>query len=51
MQAKAAKRFGTTPSRLNNLLRGNIDKFSLDALVIVIVAAGVHAQLRVRKVA
>ena len=48
---KAAKRFGTTPSRVNNILRGNIDKFSLDALMNMIVAAGLHVQLRVRKFA
>jgi predicted XRE-type DNA-binding protein len=32
-QAKAAKRFGITQPRLNDLLLGKIDKFSLDALL------------------
>jgi predicted XRE-type DNA-binding protein len=50
-QAKAAKRFGITQPRLNDLLRGKIDKFSLDALVNMIAAAGLHVELRVRKVA
>jgi predicted XRE-type DNA-binding protein len=32
-QAEAAKRLGVTQPRLNDLLRGRINKFSLDALV------------------
>lgn len=50
-QAKAAKRFGITQPRLNDLLRGKIDKLSLDAHVNMIAAAGLHVELRVRKVA
>lgn len=50
-QAKAAKLFGITQPRLNDVLRGKIDKFSLDALVNMIAAAGLHVELRVRKVA
>jgi predicted XRE-type DNA-binding protein len=42
-QAKAAKRFGITQSRLNDLLRGKIDKFSLDALLNMSVAPGLRA--------
>jgi len=30
-QAQAAKRFGVTQPRINDVLRGKIDKFSLDA--------------------
>ena len=43
-QAEAARRLGVTQPRLNDLLRGKIDKFSLDALVLL---AG-HAKLSVR---
>jgi predicted XRE-type DNA-binding protein len=32
-QREAAKRLGVTQPRLNDLLRGRIDKFSIDALV------------------
>ena len=32
-QSQAAIRLGVTQPRLNDLLRGRIDKFSLDALV------------------
>ena len=46
-QEKAAKRLGLTRPRLNDLLRGKLDKFSLDALVNVATAAGfkLHIQL------
>lgn len=33
-QAEAAKRLGVTQPRMNDLLRGRIDKFSLDALMV-----------------
>jgi predicted XRE-type DNA-binding protein len=39
-QSSAAKRFGISQPRLNDLLRGKIDKFSLDALVNILAAAG-----------
>jgi predicted XRE-type DNA-binding protein len=39
-QAKAAERLGTTQPRLNDLLRGKIAKFSLDALVELSARAG-----------
>lgn len=50
-QAQAAKRFGTTQPRLNDILRGKIDKFSLDALVNLLAAAGLRVELRVRSAA
>jgi predicted XRE-type DNA-binding protein len=50
-QAQAAKRFGITQPRLNDLLRGKIDKFSLDALVNILAAAGMRVELRVKKAA
>ena len=39
-QDEAAARLGLTRPRLNDLLRGKVDKFSLDALVNIASAAG-----------
>ena len=39
-QVTAAKRLGLTQPRLNDLLRGRINKFSLDALMTVAAKAG-----------
>jgi len=39
-QEAAAKRLGLTRPRLNDLMRGKIDKFSLDALVNIATSAG-----------
>ena len=50
-QAQAAKRLGITQPRLNDLLRGKIDRFSLDALVIILNKAGMHIEMKVRKAA
>lgn len=50
-QAEAAKVFGVSQPRLNDLLRGRIGKFSLDALVNMLAAAGRRVQLTVRKAA
>ncbi len=47
-QAEAAKLFGVTQPRLNDLLRGRIEKFSLDALINVLAKAGMHVELRVK---
>ena len=46
-QEKAAERLGLTRPRLNDLMRGKLDKFSLDALVNIACAAGfvAHVQL------
>lgn len=46
-QDQAAKRLGLTQPRLNDFLRGKLDKFSLDALVNIATAAGfkLHIQL------
>jgi len=46
-QARAAERLGLTQPRLNALLKGKIDQFSLDALVNAATRAGLHVQLRV----
>ena len=50
-QSKAADRLGVTQPRLNDLLRGKIDKFSLDALVELSVKAGLAVHLDVAKAA
>lgn len=39
-QEQAAARVGLTRPRLNDLMRGKLDKFSLDALVNIATAAG-----------
>ncbi|MGX7703851.1 helix-turn-helix domain-containing protein [Methylobacterium sp. Gmos1] len=39
-QEQAAARVGLTRLRLNDLMRGKLDKFSLDALVNIATAAG-----------
>jgi len=50
-QAAAAKVLGLTQPRLNALLKGRIDLFSLDALVNVATRAGLNVRLVVRKAA
>jgi predicted XRE-type DNA-binding protein len=50
-QTEAARSLGVTQPRLNDLLRGKIDKFSLDALVNMLARAGMRVELRVRKAA
>ncbi len=50
-QARAAKRLRITQPRLNDLLRGRIDKFSIDALVALAEHAGLEIRLRVRAAA
>jgi predicted XRE-type DNA-binding protein len=50
-QAEAARRLGLTRPRLNDLLRGKLAKFSLDALVNVATAARLRIEIKVRKAA
>ena len=50
-QAKAAERLGVTQPRLNDLLRGKIAKFSLDALVDLSARAGLAVKLGIEKAA
>ena len=50
-QREACKRFGITQPRLNDVLPGRIDKFSLDALVNMLAQAGMRVELRVKKAA
>lgn len=48
-QVQAAKRLGVTQSRLNLLLNGKIDLFSIDALVNMLARAGYQTELKVRR--
>jgi predicted XRE-type DNA-binding protein len=50
-QAEAARRFGVTQPRINDLLRGKIDKFSLDALVNMLGKAVMRVEVVVRRAA
>ena len=50
-QSGAAKALGLTQPRLNALLKGRIDQFSLDALVNVASQAGLKVRLVVKKAA
>ena len=50
-QAKVAKRLGVSQPRLNDLLKGRIGKFSLDALMNLAVAAGLRVTVRVERAA
>ncbi|MGB9366033.1 MAG: XRE family transcriptional regulator [Xanthobacteraceae bacterium] len=43
---QAAKRLGLTQPRLNDLLRGRINKFSLDVLINIAMAAGLEVRWR-----
>jgi predicted XRE-type DNA-binding protein len=46
-QAATARRLGLTQPRMNDLLRGRINKFSLDALIKVATAAGLAVRIEV----
>lgn len=50
-QAAAARRLHTTQPRLNDLLRGRVDKFSLDMLVNLARQAGLDVRLDIGKAA
>lgn len=50
-QADAAKTLGLTQPRLNALLKGKIQQFSLDALVNIASNAGMNVRLVVKKAA
>lgn len=47
-QAQVAKRFGVSQPRISDLVRGHIDLFSIDALVNMLTAAGLHLDVQVR---
>jgi predicted XRE-type DNA-binding protein len=46
-QATAAKKLGLTQPRMNDLLRGRINKFSLDALMNLATRAGLAVRVEV----
>ena len=50
-QQDAAALFGVSQPRLNDVLRGKIEKVSLDALVKMLGNAGMRVEIRVRKAA
>ena len=47
-QTEIAKQLGITQPRLNDLLKGKIDKFSLDMLVNIASRAGFNVELTVK---
>jgi predicted XRE-type DNA-binding protein len=50
-QAQAAKKLGLTQPRMNDLLRGRIDKFSLDMLINLATRAGLDVRVEVKPAA
>jgi predicted XRE-type DNA-binding protein len=50
-QSQAAKMFGVTQPRVSDLMRGKIELFSLDSLVNMAAAAGLHVEMHVASAA
>ncbi len=50
-QTEAAKLFGITQPRMNDLLRGRINKFSIDTLINMLATAGMKVTVKVRQAA
>jgi predicted XRE-type DNA-binding protein len=50
-QARAAHRLGITQPRLNDLLQGRINRFSLDALLTLATRAGLKVKIDIRSAA
>jgi predicted XRE-type DNA-binding protein len=50
-QSETAKLLEVTQPRVSDLMRGKIELFSLDTLVNMIAAAGLHVEMRVSKAA
>jgi predicted XRE-type DNA-binding protein len=50
-QTEAATRLGLTQPRLNDLMRGRIEKFSLDALINLARPAGLTVRLHIKDAA
>lgn len=50
-QAEAAKKLGLTQPRMNDLLRGRINKFSLDMLINLATRAGLDVRVEVKPAA
>jgi predicted XRE-type DNA-binding protein len=47
-QADAAKVFGVTQPRVSDLVRGKIDRFSIDMLVVMLAKAGIRVTFTTR---
>ena len=50
-QSEAARRLGITQPRVNDLIRGRVDKFSLDSLFDLAAHAGLKVSLAIRRAA
>ena len=50
-QREAAKQFGVSQPRLNDVMRGKISNFSLDALVNMLGHAGMRVEMKVKRAA
>jgi predicted XRE-type DNA-binding protein len=50
-QGEAARRLGVTQPRVSDLLRGKVNLFSLDTLVNMVAAAGLHVEMRIAEAA
>ena len=46
-QAQAARLLGVSQPRISNLMRGKISLFSLDMLVNMVAAAGLHVEMKI----
>ena len=44
-QAEAARRIGISQPRVSDLLRGRLDRFSIDALIVYLVRVGVQVRI------
>ena len=47
-QSRAAKLFGIAQPRMNDLLRGRVEKFSIDMLITMLTRAGFEVRVTVR---
>jgi predicted XRE-type DNA-binding protein len=50
-QTQAAKQLGVTQPRVSDLMRGKIHLFSIDNLVVLLAAAGLRVDLKIKKAA
>lgn len=49
-QQETAERFRVTQPRVSDLMRGKIEKFTIDTLVNMVVAAGLHVQIEIAEI-
>ena len=50
-QEQASKLLGVSQPRISNLMRGKINLFSLDMLVNMVAAAGLHVEMKISEAA